>query len=87
MSKIVLSSPGAKLTSFIMLRLHYVPGDHGNHVFGHRGGNGMNVRQCRGTGQPNVTQRGCCGCRAKILNCRKICHGSHGGNEKRDRSF
>ncbi|KAH3789965.1 hypothetical protein DPMN_168157 [Dreissena polymorpha] len=28
-----------------MLSLHYVPGDHGNHVSGHRGGNGMNARQ------------------------------------------
>ena len=27
-----------------MLRLHYVPGDHGNHVLGHRGQNGMDVR-------------------------------------------
>ncbi|KAH3857610.1 hypothetical protein DPMN_100221 [Dreissena polymorpha] len=28
-----------------MLRLHHVPGDHGNHVSGHHGVNGMNVRQ------------------------------------------
>ena len=29
----------------LMLRLHYVPGGHGSHVSGHRGQNGMNVRQ------------------------------------------
>ena len=33
-----------------MLGLHYVPGGHGNHVSGHRGQNGMDVRQRGGTG-------------------------------------
>ena len=28
-----------------MLRLHYVPGGHGNHVSGHRGRNGVDVTQ------------------------------------------
>ena len=39
---------GAK--SVFMLGLHYVPGGHGNHVSGHRGQNGMDVRQRGGTG-------------------------------------
>ena len=29
----------------IMLRLHYVPGGHGNHVSGHRGRNEIDVTQ------------------------------------------
>ena len=29
----------------VMLRLHYVPGGHGNHVSGHRGRNGIDVTQ------------------------------------------
>ena len=29
----------------LMLRLHYVPGGHGNHVSGHRGQYGMDVKQ------------------------------------------
>ena len=33
-----------------MLGIHYVPGGHGNHVSGHRGQNGMDVRQRGGTG-------------------------------------
>ena len=38
------------LDSHLMLGLHYVPGGHGNHVSGHRGQNGMDVRQRGGTG-------------------------------------
>ena len=44
---------------FIMLRLHYVPGGHGSHDFGHRGRNGVTVTQRRGTGSTNVARRGC----------------------------
>ena len=42
----------------IMLRLHYVPGGHGSHDFGHRGRNGVTVTQRRGTGSTNVARRG-----------------------------
>ena len=45
-----------------MLGLHYVPGGHGNHVSGHRGQNGMDVRQRGGTEWANVTGRDCRGC-------------------------
>ena len=65
-----------------MLRLHYVPGDHGSHDFSHRGRNGVTVTQRRGTGSTNVARRGCrdCrDCRDRFLNSHKICHGSHGG--------
>ena len=55
-----------------MLRLHYVPGSHGSHDFGHRGRNGMTVTQRRGTGTTNVA-------RDRFLNSQKICHGTHGG--------
>ena len=61
---------------FLMLRLHYVPGDHGSHDFGHRGRNGVTVTQRRGTGSTNV---GCRDRRDRFLNSQKICHGSHGG--------
>ena len=39
-----------KIRHLVMLRLHYVPGGHGNHVSGHRGQNVMYARQRRGTG-------------------------------------
>ena len=65
--------------SMLMLRLHYVPGDHGSHDFGHRGRNGMTVTQRRGTGSTNVARRGCRDRRDRFLNGQKICHGSHGG--------
>ena len=61
-----------------MLRLHYVPGGHGSHDFGHRGRNGVTVIQRRGTGSTNVARRGCRGCRGRrdeFLNSQKICHG------------
>ena len=57
-----------------MLRLHYVPSDHGSHDFGHRG----NVTQRRGTGSTNVARRSCRDRRDRFLNSQKICHGSHG---------
>ena len=41
---------GATKKFLVMLGLHYVPGGHGNHVSGHRGQNGMDVRQRGGTG-------------------------------------
>ena len=62
-----------------MLRLHYVPGGHGSHDFGHRGRNGVTVTQRRGTGSTNVARRGCRDRRDRFLNSQKICHGSHGG--------
>ena len=62
-----------------MLRLHYVPGGHGSHFSGHRGQNGVTVRQLEGTGTTNVARRGRRGHRDKFLNRQKICHGSHGG--------
>ena len=42
----------------ILLRLHYVPGGHGSHDFGHRGRNGVTVTQRRGAGSTNVARRG-----------------------------
>ena len=63
----------------LMLRLHYVPGGHGSHDFGHRGRNGLTVTQRRGTGSTNVARRGCRDRRDRFLNSQKICHGSHGG--------
>ena len=62
-----------------MLRLHYVPGDHGSHNFGHRDRIGVTVSQRRGTGSTNVARRGCRDRRDRFLNSQKICHGSHGG--------
>ena len=62
-----------------MLRLHYVPGDHGSHDFGHRGRNGVTVTQFRGTGSTKVARRGCRDHRDRFLNSQKICHVSHGG--------
>ena len=47
-----------KIYCSLMLRLHYVPGDHGSHDFGHRGRNGVTVTQRRGTGSTNVARRG-----------------------------
>ena len=58
-----------------MLRLHYVPGDHGSHDFGHRGRNGVTVTQRRGTGSTNVARRGCRDRRDRFLNSQKFCHG------------
>ena len=63
----------------LMLRLHYVPGGHGSHDFGHRGRNGVTVTQCRGTGSTDVARRVCRDRRDRFLNSQKICHGSHGG--------
>ena len=62
----------------VMLRLHYVPGGHGSHDFGHRGRNGVTVTQRRGTGSTNVARRGRRDHRDRFLNSQKICHGSHG---------
>ena len=69
----------ASLFYYIMLRLHYVPGGHGSHDFGHRGRNWVTVTQRRGTGSTNVARRGCRDRRDRFLNSQKICHGSHGG--------
>ena len=62
-----------------MLRLHYVPGDHGSKNFGHRGRNGVTVTQRRRTGSTNVARRGCRDRRDRFLNSQKNCQGSHGG--------
>ena len=62
-------------------RLHYVPGGHGGHVSGHRGRNGVTVRQRRGTVSTNVSRRDCRGRRDKFLNSQKICHGNHGADD------
>ena len=67
---------------FNAIGLHYVPGLHANHVSGHRGQNGMHLRQRGGTGWGNVTGRDCRGCRARFLNCQKICPGSHDVDDK-----
>ena len=58
-----------------MLRLHYVPGGHGSHDFGHRGRNGVTETQRRGTGSTNAARRGCRDRRDRFLNSQKICHG------------
>ena len=65
--------------NWLMLRLHYVPGDHGSYDFGHHGRNGVTVTQRRGTGSTNVARRGCRDRRDRFLNSQKICHGSNGG--------
>ena len=75
----------SKVGCSVMLGLHYVPGGHGNHVSGHRGQNGMDMRQRGGTEWANVTGRDCRECRARFLNCQQICHGSHGADEKPSR--
>ena len=62
-------------------RLHYVPGGHGGHVSGHRGRNGVTVRQRRGTVSTNVSRRDCRGRRGKVFNSQKICHGNHGADD------
>ena len=62
-------------------RLHYVPGCHGGHVSGHRGRNGVTVRQRRGTVSTNVSRRDCRGRWGKFLNIQKICHGNHGADD------
>ena len=66
------------ITNVLMLRLHYVPGGHGSHDFGHRGRNGVTVTQLRGTGSTNLARRGRRDHRDRFLNSQKICHGSHG---------
>ena len=58
-----------------MLRLHYVPSDHGSHDFGHRGRNVVTVTQRRGTGSTNVARRDCRDRWDRFLNSQKICHG------------
>ena len=63
----------------VMLRLHYVPGGHGSHDFGHRGRNGVTVTQRWRKGSTNVARRGCRDRRDRFLNSQNICHGSHGG--------
>ena len=55
----------------MLLRLHYVPGGHGSHDFGHRVRNGVTVTQRRGTGPTNVARRGCRDRRDRFLNSQK----------------
>ena len=59
----------------LMLRLHYVPGGHGSHDFGHHGRNGVTVTQRRGTGSTNVARPVCSDRQDRFLNSPKICHG------------
>ena len=66
------------MLKLVMLRLHYVPGSHGSHDFGHRGRKGVTVTQRRRTGLTNVARRGCRDRRDRFLNIQKICIGSHG---------
>ena len=56
--------------------LHYVTGGHGSHFSGHRGQNGVTVRQLERTGTTYVARRRRRGRWDKFLNCQKICHGS-----------
>ena len=55
-----------------MLGLHYVPSGHDNRVSGLGGQNEMDVRKRKGTEWANVTGRGCCECRARLLNWQKF---------------
>ena len=65
----------------VILRLHYV---HGSHVSDNREQNGITVRRRRGTELANVARQDNRGHRDKFFDSLKICHGSHGGNEKRN---
>ena len=56
----------------IMIRLHYVPGGHGSHDFGHRGRNRVNVIQRRGTGSTNVARGRCRAPRTDFLTVKKL---------------
>ena len=60
------------------------PVGHSGHVSDNREQNGITVRQRRGTGKANVARRDNRGHRDKFFDSLKICHGSHGGNEKRN---
>ena len=71
-------------TCTFILHLHYVPGGQGCHVSDNRDQNGINVRQRRGTGKANVARWDNHGHRGKFFDSLKICHGSHGRNEKRN---
>ena len=68
----------------IILRLHYVPGGHGGHVSDHREQNGITVRQRMGAGYANVARRDNREHGDKFFDSLEICHGSHGGSEKRN---
>ena len=68
----------------LILRLHYVPDGHGGHVSDNREQNGITVRRCRGTGLANVARRDNREHRDNFFDSLKICHGSDGGNEKRN---
>ena len=70
-----------QLQLWLILRLHY---GHGGHVSDDREQNGITVRRRRGTGLANVARRDNRGHRDKFFDSLKICHGSHGGNEKRN---
>ena len=72
------------LFCLLILRLHYVPCGHGGHVSDDREQNGITVRRRRGTGLANVARQDNRGHRDKFFDSLKICHGSHGGNEKRN---
>ena len=65
----------------LLVPFYYVPGGHGSHVSDNRDRNGIT-----GTGYANVPDRDNCGHRGKCFDSLKICHGTHGGNEKRNGS-
>ena len=81
---VVISRCVTEALRYVILRLHYVPGGHGGHVSDDREQNGITVRRRRGTGLANVARRDNRGHRDKFFDSLKICHGSHGGNEKRN---
>ena len=60
-------------------RLHYVPGGYGSHVSDDGDQNGINAgeRDRQISGGDSRGHRG-------IYDSLKICHGNHGGNEKRN---
>ena len=62
-----------------MLRLHYVPGGHGSHDFGHSGRNGVTVTQHRGTGSTNVARRGRRDRRDRFFNSQKFAKAATAG--------
>ena len=70
------------ISCHFMLRLHYVPGGHGSHDFGHRGRNGVTVTQRRGTGSTNVARRGCRDRRDRFFMLRlHYIPGGHGSHD------
>ena len=55
-----------------MQSLHFVPGGHGIHHFGHRGRNAVIVTERRGTGSTNVARHGCRDSRTDFYTVKKL---------------